>query len=129
MVSGLYALSLMQDMPPSTIETHVGTLVWWMLLDATPGAFIIASTALEVIGKLGPANKLASLKLKDKNRPKRGAPAHVAASDETREGCYLAKLLGERKSKFFAIYTPRTRRLASAQDQTISAPHHGDGAE
>ena len=66
MVSGLYALSLMQDMPPSTIETHVDTLVWWMLLDATPGAFIIASTALEVIGKLGPANKLASLKLKDK---------------------------------------------------------------
>ena len=66
MVCGLYALSLMQDMPPSTIETHVDTLVWWMMRDATPGAFIIASTALEVIGMLGPA-KLASLKLrKDK---------------------------------------------------------------
>ena len=97
MVSGLYALSLMQDMPPSTIETHVDTLVWWMLLDATPGAFIIASTALEVIGKLGPANKLASLKLKDKHRPSATWPGARRTKREK---------VGNHAS-VFAIYTPQ----------------------
>eukprot|EP00964_Phaeocystis_antarctica_P094393 scaffold61144_cov61-Phaeocystis_antarctica.AAC.1 len=82
-VCACHALFLMQGMPPSTIETHLDTLVWWMMLDSS----IIASTALEVIQRLSFA-KLASLKLKDTI-----ASAPMATSKHRFEREKIAKLL------------------------------------
>ena len=60
--NALCALFLMDDMPSSVIETHVDTLLWWVMSDHSSG---VCSQAFRVIKKLGP-KKLASLKLAGK---------------------------------------------------------------